>query len=102
MVIKKVRNFACLKIYFEEPIFMSTTLTLASLEIGKTAVVSGFTTDCRQEVRQRLLDLGFVRGAKIRVENISPLADPVAYNIHNTQIALRKTDALCVLITLLD
>ena len=76
------------------------TLTLASLQYGQTAVIAGFATDCRQEVRQRLLDLGFVRGTTIRVENVSPLSDPVAYNIHNTQIALRKSDALCVLINL--
>lgn len=76
------------------------TLTLASLEKGQSAVITGFAPDCRQEVRQRLLDLGFVRGSSISVENVSPLSDPVAYNIHNTQIALRKSDALCVLINL--
>ena len=76
------------------------TLTLASLEKGQSAVITGFAPDCRQEVRQRLLDLGFVRGTTIRVEDVSPLSDPVAYNIHNTQIALRKSDALCVLINL--
>ncbi len=76
------------------------TLTLASLEKGQSAVITGFAPECRQEVRQRLLDLGFVRGSSISVENVSPLADPVAYNIHNTQIALRKSDALCVLINL--
>ena len=76
------------------------TLTLASLEKGQSAVITGFAPECRQEVRQRLLDLVFVRGSSISVENVSPLADPVAYNIHNTQIALRKSDALCVLINL--
>ena len=76
------------------------TLTLSSLEKGQSAVITGFAPECRQEVRQRLLDLGFVRGSSISVENVSPLADPVAYNIHNTQIALRKSDALCVLINL--
>ncbi len=76
------------------------TLTLASLEKGQSAVITGFAPECRQEVRQRLLDLGFVRGSSISVENVSPLGDPVAYNIHNTQIALRKEDALCVLINL--
>ena len=74
------------------------TLSLASLAIGQTAVIVGFTTSCPYEVKQRLLDLGFVRGAKIRIENISPLGDPIAYSIHNTQIALRHTDAQCVLI----
>ena len=34
------------------------TLTLASLEKGQSAVITGFAPECRQEVRQRLLDLG--------------------------------------------
>lgn len=74
------------------------TLSLASLKMGETAVIVGFTPDCPQEVRQRLLDLGFVRGSRIEVENESPLADPVAYSIHNTQIALRRSDAAYVII----
>ena len=78
------------------------TLSLASLAIGQTAVIVGFTPSCPYEVKQRLLDLGFVRGSKIRVENVSPLHDPVAYTIHNTQIALRKADALCVLVKLIN
>ena len=78
------------------------TITLASLKIGQTAVIAGFTPESRQEVRQRLLDLGFVRGSKIKIENVSPLADPIAYTIHHTQIALRKSDALCVLIQVTD
>ena len=44
-------------------------LTLASLKTGQVAIIEGFTPECRQEVRQRLLDLGFVRGSKIFIFN---------------------------------
>ncbi|HBG41674.1 MAG TPA: iron transporter FeoA [Porphyromonadaceae bacterium] len=71
---------------------------LGLLQKGQTAVVTGLSPACRKEVRQRLLDLGFVKGAEIRVQNISPLNDPVSYNIYNTLISLRRNDAANVLI----
>ncbi|MEI2271368.1 ferrous iron transport protein A [Sphingobacterium sp. ML3W] len=74
-------------------------ITLGLLKKGELASIAGIATDCRQEIRQRLLDLGFVKGAEISIQNISPLGDPIAYNIHGTQISLRKEDALHVLIT---
>lgn len=50
------------------------------------------------KIRQRFLDLGFIKGAEIHIQNISPLGDPIAYNIHNTLIALRKEDTKYILI----
>ena len=74
-------------------------IPLGLLKKGERASIAGIATDCRQEIRQRLLDLGFVRGAEVSIQNISPLGDPVAYNIHGTLISLRKEDALQILIT---
>lgn len=74
-------------------------IPLGLLKKGEFASITGIAADCRQEIRQRLLDLGFVRGTKISIQNISPLGDPIAYSIHGTLISLRKEDALQVLIT---
>lgn len=41
-------------------------------------------------MKRRLLDLGFIPGATIKVLQRSPLGDPVAYQVSNTTIALRK------------
>lgn len=71
---------------------------LGLLQKQQLATITGLANNCRNEVRQRLLDLGFVRGAEISIQNISPLNDPIVYNIHNTLIALRKQDAVNVLI----
>ena len=71
------------------------TITLASLKIGQTAVITGFIPECRQEVRQRLLDLGFVRGSKIKIENVSPLSDPVAYSIQHPNRPPQNRCPLC-------
>lgn len=69
---------------------------LSDLRPGDSAIIIGITADCDNNIRQRLLDLGFVKGAAVSVRNISPMGDPVAYCIHETLIALRKEDALFV------
>lgn len=66
---------------------------LSNLKLGEGAVICGILVNCDNIIRQRLLDLGFVKGAKVFVQNISPLGDPVAYCIHETLIALRREDA---------
>lgn len=77
-------------------------LKLTALEKGKTAIIKGITKECDTVSRQRFLDLGFVNGAKIAIENISPLGDPIAYSIHQTQICLRKIDADKIIIAILS
>ncbi|HDR8185554.1 TPA: ferrous iron transport protein A [Bacillus thuringiensis] len=44
-------------------------------------------------MKRRLLDLGFIPGAIIKVLQRSPLGDPVAYQVSNTTIALRKEES---------
>lgn len=73
-------------------------MNLSLLEIGQEAIITGISPECFGEVRQRLLDLGFIKGSEINIHNISPLKDPIAYNLHNTIIALRKDDAQKILI----
>lgn len=71
---------------------------LGLLKKGRCAIITEISSECKGEKRQRLLDLGFIKGSKISVQNTSPLRDPVAYNIHNTLVALREEDAKNILI----
>lgn len=48
-------------------------------------------------MRYRLLDLGFVPGAVIRVQQKSPLGDPTAFRVNNTKIALREEECRKIL-----
>ena len=77
---------------------MKLSQHLGVLKKDQVAVIVGLSPNCSREVRQRLLDLGFVRGSEISVQNISPLKNPIAYNIHDTLISLRNEDAANVLI----
>ncbi|MBP3041779.1 ferrous iron transport protein A [Bacillaceae bacterium Marseille-Q3522] len=48
-------------------------------------------------LRRRLLDLGFVPNAVVKVLQRSPLGDPTAYRVSQTTIALRKEEATQIL-----
>jgi len=49
--------------------------------------------------RQRLLEMGFVRGAKVTVLKNAPLLDPVEYMIMGAHISLRHSEAAQVEVT---
>lgn len=72
------------------------TLRLSELKVGqaglivKLAATGGF--------RQRLLDLGLVRGERIEVKRVAPLGDPVEYCIKDYRLSMRKREAGSVLV----
>ena len=49
--------------------------------------------------RQRLLEMGFVRGARVTVIKNAPLKDPVEYMIMGSHISLRHSEAAQVEVT---
>lgn len=77
-------------------------ITLSDLKYGEIALILGISDECKGEPRRRLLDLGFVRGTKIIVRNVSPLGNPVAYSLRETLIALRKDQSDLIMIEKLE
>lgn len=65
-------------------------LSLASLQPGQTGNV--VTLDRTHPLRRRLLELGFVRGAKVTVVRAAPLGDPLELRVNGTALALRRAD----------
>lgn len=45
------------------------------------------------EFRHRILELGFVRGQKVQVIKNAPLKDPIEYQIMDSRISLRRSEA---------
>ncbi len=65
--------------------------TLNELPLNTKGIIERL--NCQGNIRRRLLDLGFVKGASITPVLISPSQDPRAFSIRGTLIAIRKEDA---------
>ena len=52
------------------------------------------------ELERRLLERGFVEGAKVEILHEGLLGrDPIAVRVNNTTIALRRREAMAILVT---
>jgi len=55
------------------------------------------------ELERRLLELGFVEGATVEILHEGPLGrDPIAVRINDTTIALRRREAMAIIVTGLE
>jgi ferrous iron transport protein A len=51
------------------------------------------------ELERRLLELGFVEGAFVEVLHVGPVGrDPIAVRVNGTTIALRRREAMAILV----
>ena len=90
------KNITVAKIPIEE--YREDICRLSKLIIGEKAEIIGLSKECRGINRRRLLDLGFVPNTKISIQMESPLKEPKAFLIFDTQIALRKEQTDHILI----
>jgi ferrous iron transport protein A len=52
------------------------------------------------EIESRLIELGFVEGAELKILHEGPIGrDPIAVRINGTTIALRRREAMAILVT---
>lgn len=49
-------------------------------------------------IRRRLLEMGFVRGAELRVEKLAPLGDPMELVIKGYHLSLRREEGACIVV----
>ena len=69
-------------------------LTLDELKPGERAQVK--TCLGQGRVFQRLCEMGFVAGARLRVVRFAPLGDPMQVEIQNYHLSLRKAEAAMI------
>lgn len=70
---------------------MTTKKTLDQLTAGQTAKVQKVGGE--GPVRRRLMDMGLTKGTEITMIKVSPLGDPVEYEVRGYSLSLRKTEA---------
>ena len=73
-------------------------MVLSELQKGQTAFITEL--DIRGNMRRRLFDMGFIKGGEISCIGASPFGDPRAYMIKDTLIALRKSEASRIRVTI--
>jgi ferrous iron transport protein A len=65
--------------------------TLNQLKPGERATI--VKVGGQGPVRRRILDMGVVKGAEIKVVRVAPLGDPVEFLIKGYNLSLRKSEA---------
>ncbi|RJF73373.1 iron transporter [Deinococcus cavernae] len=65
-------------------------VSLATLHPGQSGHVVSL--DREHPLRRRLLELGFVRGARVTVVRCAPMGDPTELRIGGSALALRRAD----------
>jgi ferrous iron transport protein A len=58
--------------------------------------------DASAPTARRLIDLGFTTGTVVEVVRRAPLRDPVVYRLRDYEVCLRRAQAGCVLVDLVD
>lgn len=66
-------------------------LTLADVKTGEYGVIVRITG--HGSFRHRLMEMGFVRGEKVKVIRNAPLRDPIEYEIMQGHVSLRRVEA---------
>jgi ferrous iron transport protein A len=62
-------------------------------QINKNNLCTIQAVHAKGKLLQKLLDMGFVDGAKIEIVRVAPLYDPMQLKIHDYDISLRKSEA---------
>ncbi|MBQ9388718.1 MAG: ferrous iron transport protein B, partial [Synergistaceae bacterium] len=72
-------------------------MTLEELEAGKSAVIE--TVGGTGHLRQHLLDMGIIPGARLKMIRSAPMGDPLEFRIHDYELTLRAEDASRITVT---
>jgi Fe2+ transport system protein FeoA len=70
--------------------------TLAQLAVGATATVIGI--EGETPVSRRLLEMGVVPGATVRVVKTAPFGCPLEIKVKNSHLAVRRAEADSILV----
>lgn len=76
---------------------MDIVVPLTDLKIDSTAKIDHIS--CESHIKRRFLDLGIVPGTFITPIFKSIAGDPIAYEVRDTVLAIRKQDARNIFIT---
>ena len=68
---------------------------LSELEVGQKATIRQFEDD---EIFLKLMEMGFIPGENVMIEQVAPLGDPIAIQIAGYQVSLRLNEASKIIV----
>lgn len=76
------------------------TLKLSELKQGQSAKIKN--VGGRGQLRKHFLDMGLIQGVSIEYIKSAPMGDPIEYKIWGYELTLRKEDAACIEIEVIN
>ena len=70
--------------------------TMNDLFPGERGVI--VTINTPGTIKRRLMDMGIIEGVEFEMIRTAPLGDPVEIKVNNTLVALRKSEAVTIII----
>lgn len=71
-------------------------LSMYDIKEGAAAEIAGL--NCRNEIKQRFMELGMIKGTKVKCVLCAPFGTIKAYSVAGSVIAIRKKDACDILV----
>lgn len=71
-------------------------MPLSQLKKGHKAVIVQI--GGKGAVKRRMMDMGMVPGAEIRVVRVAPFGDPIEFNVKGYSLSLRKSEAKNIIV----
>ena len=82
----------------ELPVFMSKNSTLSNLPVGSEARV--VSVNATNGIARRIMEMGVVPGVTISVIKAAPFGDPIEVRVRGYSLAMRKTEADAIEVSL--
>ena len=70
--------------------------TLFDLNPGESGII--FRIEGENRLKQRLAEMGFIRGSSVALDKVAPLGDPKIYTLQGYQVSLRNEEAKSILL----
>ena len=75
-------------------------LTLKEAVVGKSYIVKKI--HGTGPLKRRIMDMGITKNSELYIRKVAPLGDPVQISIRGYELSLRKEDAECVEIEIIE
>lgn len=84
----------------QEQCIVTSNTKLSSYKPGEKGTVCQVCGD--PDFRLRMMEMGFVRGAEVKVVKYAPLSDPMEFELKGYHVSLRKDQAADIIMNLPD